>query len=226
MSEEGSSVQSSAPSTPSTLSSDSEDQQRPLNPRLCEQCQAWDDVSTIKLYLLQARSLACWEESSRDTACLICRAIVDVVNTRFDRVPQPGSEHAEQAWLFEAAPSELSITVDEYLFWDVPLRYQTLEQMLDHNDGKVRMMMKLHIAHGCPRPPSPGGDGSPVQEHSGFHLTATPRFCLRYTSDSPPALESIERWEFPFFHAPLLRAWVEGCEDLHRGHCNDTHGIG
>ncbi|GAB1313439.1 hypothetical protein MFIFM68171_03649 [Madurella fahalii] len=225
MSQERSLVQPTAASMTPTPSHDSEGRPKPLNPRLCGQCQAWDDISALKLHLLPARSFACLEESSRDTGCLVCRAIVDVVDARFGRVIQPGSIPEGLARLLEVEPSEVSVDVYGHLFWDVPSRYRTLEQLLDHNDGRVRVMVKLHIAHDSLKRRPARGDGSPVREHNKSRLTATPRFCLRYTLDTPHALESIERWEFPFFHTPLLRAWVEGCEDLHRGRCDDVRGI-
>lgn len=164
-----------------------------INPLLCEQCQPWDNIWSFEPQRGAYMSL---RELSYHTYCLICRAILTVVNS-----------HRTESESFEKWPaSRTFVRNDGPFFLDTgyyPAYHPSRVDTSNPTNTAVRLVMNLNISMLLEDP------GSPEDINNGASsIDMTPQFCLYFSTSATPHLAHVESWEIPFFDISLLRTWL------------------
>lgn len=177
------------------------------NPLLCDHCQLWDDLRRFEPSQGTDISL---EEILIRKHCIICDAVAKAVITI-----KESKSVAIRNW-----PSSRVLVRNQGPFFldsgafeeGIPAHRVDVS---DPTVNLVRLLISLEL-----RFQSDGGQDSSDQAEKE-PLKFTPQFCLRYSVGQDPRLRSIKPWEVPYFNVSLPKKWIGGCEEVHRGLCDE-----
>lgn len=174
---------------------------------LCDHCQLWDDLRRFEPSQGTDISL---EEMLIRKHCIICDAITKAVLTlKESKSVAIRTWSSSRVLVRNQGPFFLDYGAFEE---DIPIHRVDVS---NPTVKTIRLLISLEL-----RFQSDGGQDSSDQAETEL-MKFTPQFCLRYSVGQDPRLRSIKPWEVPYFNVPLLKKWTGGCEEVHRGLCDE-----
>jgi len=184
----------------------------PPNPRLCDLCQAWDELSAVIFEPNKAHRLL---DISRNDHCLICRNVSLALSSRPNEldIESPGWQRSPQACVVVSGPYYFGPAYSSSTSASISPHFADRDE--ENQERVTNVLIQLRISFTDIENPET------LVARLGLSGGVTPQFSMRYRLDEGRGMRLVDMqpWQSTFADVGIMRKWIRGCEQIHGAQC-------